>query len=280
MNPTMLLCDNGSRRPAATLALRRVAAELSGRMGSRVHAVSLQHSAKIDRARLGGDPAVELPAFLDGQLSKGERAFLILPLFFGPSRAISSFIPQTVEQARARHGDFQLDIADVLCPLPGGEPTLVDVLRDNALAAHPGPDHVILVDHGSPIPQVTAVRQWLGERLGQALPGIGLSEAVMERREGKEYDFNGDLLEDELERLAATGKRDINLAMLFLNPGRHAGEGGDIAEIVDAVRERHEGPRVHISPLVGEHKGLLDILERRARAALSHYPRPSNTDKA
>ncbi|MGB0722131.1 MAG: sirohydrochlorin chelatase [Gammaproteobacteria bacterium] len=268
MTPTILLCDNGSRRAASTLSLRRLASDLSERSGHPVHAVPLQHAGKIDPARLDGKPARELPDFLDDRLAAGDRAFLILPLFFGPSRAISSFIPQTAEQCRARYGAFNLDVADVLCPLPRGEPALAELLRDNVLRTAPQPGHVILVDHGSPIPEVTAVRQWLGARLDALIPSATLSEAVMERREGREYDFNGALLEDELERLAVAGHRRITLAMLFLNPGRHAGEGGDIDQIRVAAMERHPGLEVEASPLVGEHPALVDILARRLDSAL------------
>ena len=58
------------------------------------------------------------------------------------------------------------------------------------------------------------------------------------------------------------------LAMLFLSPGRHAGEGGDIAEICAAAEQRHPGLRVRPTALVGEHPAIVDILATRLRQAL------------
>ena len=53
----------------------------------------------------------------------------------------------------------------------------------------------------------------------------------MERRDDPAYDFNEPLLE---RALAAPpyNAGDVILAMAFVLPGRHAGEGGDVAPIV------------------------------------------------
>ena len=91
----------------------------------------------------------------------------------------------------------------------------------------------------------------------------------MERREGPEYDFSGTLLEDLLEKLARENKVvNVAISMLFISPGRHAGKGGDIAEICDQVMQRHPGLTVHISPLVGENPMLIDLLHNRVQAVL------------
>jgi hypothetical protein len=55
----------------------------------------------------------------------------------------------------------------------------------------------------------------------------------------------------------------IILSMLFLSPGRHAGPGGDIADICSAVERDHPGFRIHPSALVGGHPRLLAILAAR-----------------
>jgi hypothetical protein len=60
---------------------------------------------------------------------------------------------------------------------------------------------VVLVNHGSLVPRVKAVRQHLTESLRKKLidaytDADALKEVVMQGREGKEYDFNGDLLEN------------------------------------------------------------------------------------
>ena len=90
---------------------------------------------------------------------------------------------------------------------------LVDELGDNDLRlAHlladnvrdrlrPGSKpHVALVDHGSPIPEVTAVRNRLAGQLSVLLGNdvACVAATSMERRQGDEYRFNEPLLENLL----------------------------------------------------------------------------------
>jgi sirohydrochlorin ferrochelatase len=279
----ILLLDNGSRRAAATLNLRRLAGHLSARLGTPVHPVSALHSSKIPVQQLDGVPAWTLEPFLQAQVAAGTRSFGVLPLFFGPSRAISAFIPEVAGRVAAALGPFEVRVADVLCPLPAGEPRLPTILADHVAAAMatdsageamPGtrqvPTQVLLVDHGSPLPAVTAVRHWLAARLTECLSEsmgaeVQVAEAVMERREGAEYAFNGRLLAEALASIGeGTTPRSVVLAMQFISPGRHAGAGGDIAEIVAAAKAAHPGLDVHISRLMGEHPLFLDILADRA----------------
>jgi len=163
-----------------------------------------------------------------------------------------------------------------LYPLPEGDPLLAEILHENILQTarqhEMGVGHVVLVEHGSPLPQVNQVKRSLAERLHQIMEvegNVSVGQAVMERREGKEYDFNGDLLEHWLGEQAKVGITNIVVAMLFLLPGRHAGEGGDIAEICEGVMSRHHGLKVFITPLVGEHPALVDILQSRLDAMLN-----------
>lgn len=266
--PTILLVDNGSTRPAATSSLRRIAGALSLRVDRRVHAVSLQHADRVPAAELGGSPARVLPVFLTERLASGERAFIAVPLFFGRSRALTSFIPEQVERLGAEFGPFEMTQADVLFPLPDGDSRLVDIVADQATAVQgEGMDRVILVDHGSPLPAVTRVREAVADGLRERLGSeVMLDQAVMERRLGREYDFNGALLEDRLDAAARDRDREVVLAMLFLSPGRHAGPGGDIETICAEAMRRHPGLQVRIAPLVGEHPGLVDILADRLAA--------------
>jgi sirohydrochlorin ferrochelatase len=272
---TIMLVDNGSKRADATLALRRLSRALAADLGVPVHPVSLAHSSKVPAAALDGTPADTLEPFLLRQAEQGARDFLAVPLFFGPSRALTKLIPEIVEQLNARDYSLQLRVAEPLCPLPAGEPRLAAILdraiRDSlARFQTPGPSApvALLVDHGSPIPEVTAVRNWLAARLESLSQGeYRIIEAAMERRPGPEYAFNGLLLEEALERIASEqGTTRLVIAMQFIGPGRHAGRGGDVETICRQAQSRHPGLDIAISRLVGEDDGLIAILADRARA--------------
>lgn len=270
----VMLVDNGSSRAESTLALRRLAAALGGRLAVEVHPVSLLHSSKIPPAELDGRAADTFEPFLHRQLAAGIRKFLVLPLFFGPSRALSRYIPEKAAELRAESGPCDVRIADTLCPLPHGEPRLVEILRDNlsrtAEAHRVLPRRVVLVDHGSPIPAVTAVRRKLAAGLRAALGNaVTIGEAVMERRQGPAYDFNGVLLEDLLRGIGAReAPQTIILSMLFLLPGRHAGGGGDIERICHRIEGEFPGLRLFPTALVGPHPGIVEILRSRYEQGL------------
>lgn len=248
---------------------------MSERSGQKIHAVPLQHAHKIPAEAfgdaLGGKRVATFPEYVEEALAGGVDEFVIIPLFFGNSRAITSFIPDTLEALQKKHGNFSWSVADELCPLPGGEPKLARLLYENlAMLADTtltDLDCIVLVDHGSPSKKVTDVRLKLAEQLIPYLPeGTPLLQAVMERREGREYDFNGPLLQDLLEKLAHEHEvLSVAISMLFLSPGRHAGEGGDIAEICSNAMRNHPGLSVHISPLVGDNPLLIDLLNDRLR---------------
>ncbi len=271
-DPTLLLLDNGSSRPDSTLNLRRLAASLTAASGQTVHPVSLQHAHKVDPDLLDGRPADTLVPFLQQRLELSDRAFLVLPLFFGNSRALTAFIPEQADLLRERFGPFELKLAPVLCPLPGGEPRLARILcdqvREAARTASTVLRDLILVDHGSPLPDVTQVRNTLARQLRDCLGGdASIAEAVMERRDGSQYDFNGPLLLDLLrEQASVRPDGEVILSLLFLNPGRHAGPGGDIEQICDQVRREHPEFRIHTSALVGSHPGLVELLLGRLRS--------------
>jgi sirohydrochlorin ferrochelatase len=251
------------------VSLRRIATALGKQVGEIIHPVSLLHADKVPAESLHGRPAVTFEPFLRARAEEGERSFFVLPLFFGPSRALTEFIPEKVVNLNADIGGIKLQLGSVLCPLPAGEPLLTSILWDNIRSCasnhQVSPRRIVLVDHGSPTPEITAVRRRLGAELRrQGGNRIRLAEAVMERRPGPEYDFNGELLEGALRRMAAEDPKDpVILSMLFLLAGRHAGPGGDVEKIFRRVEADHPGFRVYQSPLVGDHPGLLDILQAR-----------------
>lgn len=264
----ILLVDNGSRRAAATLQLRQLAAAVTERTGQTVYPVSLQHADGIDPQALSGVPAQIFYPFLAQQLASGEQEFTIVPLFFGMSRALTSLIPQQLAELKKKYGEFEYRITDVVYPLPQGEPHLPQIFEDLVRATvrenRIPLQHVVLVDHGSPIPEVTAVRKQLAQVLQARLgDGVRLYQAVMERRAAKKYDFNGMLLEGLLENLVDSGVTQVIVAMMFFLPGRHAGAGGDIESICEQVQGSYPDIDIKITPLLSEHPALADILFKR-----------------
>ncbi|PWG63956.1 sirohydrochlorin chelatase [Spiribacter halobius] len=267
------LVDNGSLRPAATLRLRELAAALSERCATPVEPVSLLHSNKVDAAELGGEPARTFGPAATRAAREGATEITVLPLFFGPSRALTAYLPERIEQLRQTYPQITVRVAKTLVDLTGPlDLRLATALRDAVLRTATGgePPAVILVDHGSPVPEVTAVRNTLAGQLAALLDGQAerVAAASMERRDGDVYRFNEPLLEDLLDQ-AGFSEGEVVVAMQFLSPGRHAGPDGDVAEICRAAQARHPGLATRMTPLLGEFGAVLDILQDRLRQTLS-----------
>jgi sirohydrochlorin ferrochelatase len=133
---------------------------------------------------------------------------------------------------------------------------------------------VALVDHGSPEPKVTAVRNrvaaQLARRFGPAVRGV--AACSMERREEPEFAFNDPLLAALLDTPPYAAGAVI-VAPLFLSPGRHAGPAGDIAQICRDAEARHPGLHTAITSLVGDHPAVIEILGERLAASLQSLAR-------
>jgi nucleoside-diphosphate-sugar epimerase/sirohydrochlorin ferrochelatase len=182
------------------------------------------------------------------------------------------------------------------------------VVEREGLERRGTPPALLLVDHGTPALEVNRVREHIGKQVNQMLQvttetadgGYGASReplrvsffstCSMERREGAQYDFNEPMLENLVENGLSSDSVDtdgapvdIIVAPLFLLPGKHAGPGGDIAEIIEAAIERCNGrcstsaggalPRqtlgkVFVAELVGAHPLLLQVIETRLKQVL------------
>ena len=266
--PLTLLVDNGSLEPAATFALRALAAQLSSRLGQKVTPVSLLHSSGIDPKKLGGQPAEILVPALEQRFARGQKEFLLLPLFFGPSRALTDYFPENLARLRKKYPQLKVSVA---APLhAAGDGRLAQILADNVaphLAA--GPARVALADHGSPVAEVTAVRNELAQQLADRLGSRALAVAPcsMERRAGADYDFNDPLLAALLDTPPWSDGRVI-VALQFLLPGRHAGPDGDVAQLCRQAEAKHPPLRTQLTGLVGAHPLLLEILADRWAAAV------------
>src|SRR5690554_8030041 len=99
---SIVLLDNGSLRPQATLNLRRLAEALSAACGVPVEAASLLHSHKIPAETLGGEKAVTLGPLAARPAAAGATALIILPLFFGPRQALTRSLPARLAGVQAR----------------------------------------------------------------------------------------------------------------------------------------------------------------------------------
>src|SRR6185312_10040909 len=110
-SPLTLLVDNGSLQPAATLALRELAAKLAARLNRPVEAISLLHSSAIDPQFLDGQPAEILLPALERRLAEGRNEFVIVPLFFGPSQALTIYVPDNVNRLRKKFPQLRMTLA-------------------------------------------------------------------------------------------------------------------------------------------------------------------------
>ena len=252
--PVILLVDNGSVRADAVLGLRAMAKKLSVQTSRTIYPVSLRHADSISRDELGDVPAYTFRAFLQSKIEEGEKHFIILPLFFGESKAVTVFMPSQIDALKEQFSDLDLDvkIADVLFSELSDNTLLADILTDHVLNSikshHLEYRNIVLVDHGSPSQKVTAVRNALANQISEKLEGSiqdniegsnSIDQAVMERREGKEYDFNGELLKSYLLKKAKAGDTQAVVILQFLLAGRHAGRGGDIVTICESVMEKY-----------------------------------------
>jgi len=261
--PVTLLLDNGSLQPAATLRLRELAAALGERLAAPVFPVSLLHSSGVAPEALGGRPAEIFEPFVRRRSEEGDGEFLVLPLFFGPSRALTDYLPERVAHLRTRHPRLRVRLAPTLAD--PGDPRLARILADHIRQAGET-GRVALVDHGSPARAVTAVRDQLAQQLASELgPGCAVAACSMERRPGPDYDFCEPLLEHVLAR-PGWSEGAVTVAMQFLLPGRHAGPEGDVAQICRRAERTAVGLRTRLTALVGDHPRLVEILADRARA--------------
>lgn len=276
--PLTLLVDNGSLQPAATFVLRGLASKLGERLKQPVEAVSLLHSSGIDPQLLGGNPAEILFPALERRLEGGQHEFIVVPLFFGPSQALTVYVPDNFGRLRAKFPKLRITLASHLhAP---DDTRLAHIIADQVraeLAMSPSTasqseasqqTRVALVDHGSPVATVTNVRNQLAQQVSIELGSLvaAVAPCSMERRPEPAYDFCDPLLSALLNTAPWSGCRVI-VAMQFLLPGRHAGPTGDVAEICRTAQVAHPNLRTVMTKLVAEHPLLIDILADRWRSA-------------
>jgi len=281
------LVDNGSLKPEATLSLRRLAAALEKEAHTHsislcVEAVPARFADRIPATELEGRSAETLPGWLK-RIAADEpgRKVVCLPLLIGPSHTVTKTMPAAGRAVT----ELEVEIAPPLvCLCPAMMPPsafgaaevasmLVDRLaalgegaaEQHAAGANGRPKCVLLCDHGSPTAQVASAREAVRVDLQHKLC-CEVSGCCMERREGPDYDFNGPLLEDALMALPEGTRADI--ALLFLQEGRHAGPGGDIAGIVADVMGKRQDLTIRTTQVLAGHPALVQLLLRRLKKAI------------
>lgn len=222
------------------------------------------HSHKIDSLELNGIPAESMESLLGSEEPKSWERIVVVPMFFGPSRAITDWLPRHLHAWKKDSPGRSFEILD--CLHHEGDNAIALALFENTTACIDefGMDRpfVALVDHGTPLKSVNAVREEVGRQLQEMLGSSirGFSTCCMERRDGPEFDFNDPLLEDLLQKLDASGREEVVVAQLFLSPGRHAGKRGDLEKICSSF-----AGKVVRTELLGMHPKIIDVLERRVR---------------
>lgn len=279
---TIALIDNGSLAPAAHRTLRAAADDIGLRADASVAAISWKHSGRIPASELGGSPAWTLAPWIRAQRAQGESEFLFVPFFISPQGAIGSALRGDLESLAAETGGFEFRFAPSLTEVAGAAPAdsgtpisaltaiVAERIRESLAEGALRRPAVIVVDHGGPAPVSASVRDRVAAEVRAELGSeIGpLAAASMESPDGPDYAFNQPLLADQL-RAPGFDSGDTLVAPLFLLPGRHAGPGGDLAQIARSAEARAPGLRCHLTSLVGTHPFAIEALARGLETALA-----------
>ena len=275
--PACLLMDNGSLKAEATLNLRIIAENLSNFTRRVIRPISLLYSNEIDRVELHGHSAEIFEPTINTLASESRYNVLVIPLFFGPSRALTCYLPERITQLKKTHPRLNVRIAPCLVRTDDDENySMAKILMSgiNRVIINKNLNYpaVILVDHGTPEIKVNKVRTFLARQLESLLKGKIriLAEASMERRKGKEYSFNDPLLLHQLSE-KKFNQGDVIISLLFLSPGHHAGIEGDITQICLEAERREPKLRTHLTELVGADENLITLLKERLDQELLAY---------
>jgi hypothetical protein len=261
------LIDNGSLEPAAHRHLRGLAGALSARTGTRVHAVSWKHSDRIAPEALDGLRAWTLVSFVRQMVALGQREFLFVPFFISPQGAIGSALRHDLERLQREVGEFGFDFTAGLADR-GVLPAIVaDRIRATIAQRTLTPPPVLLVDHGGPSRASATLRDRIADEVRRELR-VEIESLVAVSMEGE----HPPLLADEVRRAEFAG-RDVVVARLFLSPGRHAGEHGDVARMC-----RESPARCHLTELVGSHPATVDALAAALRDSRAAIPMEAGRD--
>ncbi|KAG3206519.1 hypothetical protein PC128_g779 [Phytophthora cactorum] len=281
----VVLVNIGSLRAEPYLDLRQIGFRLSRALGQPVVPCSFRFSNRVDPQELNGLEAKTFEMVLTEHLAaRGDRAreVIVLPLFFGKSSTLTEFLPKTINQVwaavSAPSAPLSVRVGGCLVDQENAKDTrvaqiLLERIQEVVDFETVKEDvTVLVVDHGTPNRDVHESREFVAQELRGLLKTHQhvkrIATACMERREGAEYDFNDPLLAVALDHYSVD-KGIVVCAKMFFSNGRHAGEKGDIEEIIKDVRARHPSVDVRVTEALGTHELLSEILQDRYRAALS-----------
>ena len=178
------LVDNGSVEPAAHRNLRGVAAALSTRCDTLVHAVSWKYSDRIPPQELGGAPAWTLAAFVRALVARGQREFVLVPFFISAQGTIGSALRHDLDELQRETGGFEYAFTPGLAAQDVIPAIAAARIRETIAAQSLRTPPVVVVDHGGPSPAsatlrdelAAKIRTLLGSEIGSLAAAITLLE--------------------------------------------------------------------------------------------------------
>jgi sirohydrochlorin ferrochelatase len=112
---------------------------------------------------------------------------------------------------------------------------------------------ILLVDHGSRVADANQALDDVAEQLRARLPDRLVRVAHLE--------IAPPSIGEGIDACVAEGATEIAVHPYFLSPGRHTSR--DIPREVEAAAARHPGVRVRVTPALGPHPKLIDLILER-----------------
>jgi sirohydrochlorin ferrochelatase len=112
---------------------------------------------------------------------------------------------------------------------------------------------VLIVDHGSRLPEANELLEQVAARVREKLPDRLVRTAHL--------DLAAPSIPEAIDACAALGAREIVLAPWFLSPGAHTAR--DLPRIAEEAAQRHPGLRIACAAPLGFDARLIDVLLER-----------------
>ena len=116
---------------------------------------------------------------------------------------------------------------------------------------------LLLVDHGSKLPEANDLLEQVAERF-RALGGFDIVKA-------SHMELAPPTLGEAFDACAAAGAKDVTIALYFLGPGRHSSR--DIPRMAEAAAKRHPGVTWRLTEPLGISGHVIEALLERIREA-------------